>query len=62
MGLIQPHHPARRKERLMPADIARLDDVRARLTQPTPAPLEGQQIIDLSPRYEQPTLDQDDQP
>jgi len=46
----------------MPADIARLDDVRARLTQPTPAPLEGQQIIDLSPRYEQPTLDQDDQP
>lgn len=41
----------------MPADTARLDAVRALLTQPTPAPLEGQQAIDLSPRYEQPTLD-----
>lgn len=46
----------------MPADTARLDAVRALLTQPTPPALEGQQTIDLTPRYEQPTLDEDDQP
>lgn len=43
----------------MPSEHARLEELRARLTQATPAPLEGQQTIDLTPRYEQPTLDDD---
>jgi hypothetical protein len=42
--------------------LRRLEDVKARLEKPTPRPLEGQQAIDLTPRYEQPTLDEDDQP
>jgi hypothetical protein len=42
------------------AAYARLAAVRARLDQPAPERLEGQQAIDLSPRYEQPTLDEDD--
>jgi hypothetical protein len=45
-----------------PATRDRLAALQARLAQPTPTPLEGQQTIDLTPRYEQPTLDEDDQP
>jgi hypothetical protein len=39
----------------------RLEALEARLGQPTPPPLEGQQALDLIPRYEQPTLEEDDQ-
>jgi hypothetical protein len=44
---------------------ARLSALQARLAQPTPPPLDGQQTIDLTPparQYEQPALDEDDQP
>lgn len=39
---------------------ARLTALHDQLVRPTPEPLEGQQAIDLRPRYEQPTLDEDD--
>lgn len=42
--------------------LRRLEAVEAQLRQAAAAPLEGQQTIDLTPRYEQPTLDEDDQP
>ncbi|MFF7795580.1 hypothetical protein [Streptomyces sp. NPDC007991] len=42
--------------------LHRIDDVKGRLEQPTPRPLDGQKAIDLTPRYEQPTLEEDDQP
>jgi hypothetical protein len=42
------------------AAYARLAAVRARLDQPPPPALEGQETIDLAPRYEQPTLDEGD--
>lgn len=47
-----------------PATRARLADLQVRLAQPTPQALDGQESIDLtaSARYEQPTLDEDDQP
>jgi hypothetical protein len=41
-----------------PAVHARLTALHDRLTQPTPEALEGQETIDLTPRYEQPTLDE----
>jgi hypothetical protein len=41
---------------------ARLAALQARLGQPTPPALEGQETIDLAPRYEQPTLDEDTPP
>ncbi len=41
-----------------PAVHARLSALQARLTQPTPDALEGQETIDLRPRYEQPALDE----
>ncbi len=40
--------------------LARLEAVEAVLAQRTAAPLEGQQTIDLTPRYEQPTLEEAD--
>lgn len=42
--------------------LRRLEAVESQLRQSTPPALEGQQAIDLTPRYEQPTLDEDDQP
>jgi hypothetical protein len=42
--------------------LRRLEAVEAQLRQSPAAPLEGQQTIDLTPRYEQPALDEDDQP
>lgn len=42
--------------------LRRLDDVKARLAQRTPRPLDGQQALDLTPRYEQPTLEEDEHP
>jgi hypothetical protein len=40
----------------------RLVALQARLAQPTPPALEGQETINLAPRYEQPTLDEDTPP
>lgn len=40
------------------AAYTRLAAVRARLDQPAAAVLDGQESIDLAPRYEQPTLDE----
>lgn len=45
-----------------PAISDRVAALQASLAQPTPEPLEGQETIDLTPRYEQPTLDEDDLP
>lgn len=45
-----------------PATRDRLAALQARLTRPTPCPLEGQEAIDLAPRYEQPTLDEETPP
>jgi hypothetical protein len=42
--------------------LRRIEALEARLEKPTPRPLEGQQTLDLTPRYEQPTLEEDDQP
>ncbi|MFF9287554.1 hypothetical protein [Streptomyces griseosporeus] len=42
--------------------LRRIEALEARLEQPTPPPLPGQQTIDLTPRYEQPTHDEDDTP
>lgn len=39
--------------------LRRIEALEARLAQPTPEPLAGQQTIDITPRYEQPTLDED---
>jgi hypothetical protein len=47
-------HPIRKKDLLR-----RIEALEARLAKPTPAPLDGQQAIDLNPRYEQPTLEED---
>ena len=43
---------------------ARLCSLQKRLTEPTPAPLDGQETIDLNPapRYEQPALDEETPP
>ena len=40
--------------------LRRIEALEALHQQPTPAPLEGQQAIDLTPRYEQPTLEEDE--
>lgn len=45
-----------------PATQDRLTALQARLAQPTPPALEGQEAINLAPRYEQPTLDEDTPP
>lgn len=39
--------------------LRRIEDVKALLEKPTPRPLDGQQALDLTPRYEQPTLEED---
>lgn len=38
----------------------RWEALEAALSRPTPPPLPGQETIDLTPRYEQPTLDEDE--
>ena len=40
--------------------LRRIEALEALHQQPTPTPLEGQQAIDLTPRYEQPTLEEDE--
>jgi hypothetical protein len=40
--------------------VRRLEALEALHRQPTPAPLEGQQTIDVTPQHRQPTLDEDD--
>ncbi|MFE6412592.1 hypothetical protein ACFVOR_37295 [Streptomyces sp. NPDC057837] len=41
--------------------LRRIEALEALHRQPTPRPLDGQETIDLTPHYEQPTLDEDDQ-
>lgn len=47
-----------------PAVYARLSLLQDRLGKPTPAPLDGQETINLdpAPRYEQPVLDEEPPP